>query len=76
MLPVTGPSNMFTYVLADALVQWLWDIRGVVRSRATSTRSFKHVFLGVDVTIWHRWNIALSQHLYSPGVMIVYRLAR
>ena len=22
-LPVTGPSNMFTYVLADALVQWL-----------------------------------------------------
>ena len=23
ILPVTGPSNMFTYVLADALVQWL-----------------------------------------------------
>ena len=23
MLPVTGPSNMFTYVFADALVQWL-----------------------------------------------------
>ena len=24
MLPVTGPSNMFTYVFADALVQWLF----------------------------------------------------
>ena len=23
MLPVTGPSNIFTYVFADALVQWL-----------------------------------------------------
>ena len=22
MLPVTGPSNIFTYVFADALVQW------------------------------------------------------
>ena len=36
MLPVTGPSNMFTYVFADALVQWL---RRRPRSSALTPRT-------------------------------------
>ena len=61
MLPVTGPSNMFTYVLADALVQWLWDIRGAgwydcVSPRATSTRSG-----AVTYKIGH-WSVSALLH--------------
>ena len=36
MLPVTGPSNMFTYVLADALVQWLFRKAPAPRLRSWS----------------------------------------
>ena len=36
-----------------SVVQDLRDVAG--------DRSFKHVFLGVVVTIWYRWSIALSQ---------------
>ena len=36
MLPVTGPSNMFTYVLADALVQWIFRKAPAPRLRSWS----------------------------------------